>query len=143
MADIYSKRKRSAVMSRVRGRDTKPERAVRKALTELGFRYRLHSPKLPGRPDVVIHQARTVVLVHGCFWHRHDCAKGRSTPASNADFWRAKIARNVERDAEQVAALRALGWKVVTVWECDTREHEGLLALLRKRIRRDARAHMR
>jgi len=135
MSDIYTKRKRSAVMSRVRGRDTKPERAVRKALTALGFRYRLHSPNLPGRPDIVMAGRRTIVLVHGCFWHRHDCAKGRSTPASNADFWLHKIARNVERDAEQIAALRELGWKAITIWECETRVHERLVAQLRKRIR--------
>jgi DNA mismatch endonuclease (patch repair protein) len=136
MADIYSPRKRSSVMSRVRGRDTRPELAVRRALTELGYRYRLHSARLPGRPDVVIGRVRTVVLVHGCFWHRHRCAKGRSVPATNTDFWLRKIARNVERDAEQVAALRALGWKIVTVWECETREHSRLVVQLRKRMTR-------
>lgn len=108
-------------MARVKGRDTKPELRVRKALHAAGLRYRLHAPDLPGRPDIVFRSARIVVFVHGCFWHRHsapDCRLTRS-PKSRQAFWEDKFARNKERDARDQAALEAAGWKVLVIWECE------------------------
>lgn len=135
MADIYSKSKRSDIMRRVRGKDTKPELAVRSVLTSLGLRYRLHSSKLPGRPDIVMARRMTTILVQGCFWHRHECERGRSRAASNVEFWETKILRNVERDTKTSEALHNLGWKVIIVWECETRDREALLRRLAKEIR--------
>ncbi len=135
MADIYSKSKRSDIMRRVGAKNTKPELLVRSVVTELGLRYRLHSAKLPGRPDIVMRARMIVILVHGCYWHRHECDRGRSRATSNAKFWEKKILRNVERDTENVIALHNLGWKVITVWECETRHREGLVKRLAKEIR--------
>jgi DNA mismatch endonuclease (patch repair protein) len=105
------------MMSKVRGRDTEPEIRVRSALHAAGYRFRLHRRDLPGRPDLVLPRYRTVVFVHGCFWHGHDCRRGRK-PSSNTGFWDAKLARNVERDQAAAKALAAAGWIVETVWEC-------------------------
>lgn len=107
-------------MSRIRSRDTKPELLLRQALHKQGLRYRLHDRSLPGTPDIVMRGRRSIVLIHGCFWHTHNCPYG-VTPASNAAFWSAKLARNSARDAEQFAALRADGWRVAIVWECALR----------------------
>ena len=104
-------------MSRIRGRDTKPELVVRRWLWHQGFRYRLYVKSLPGRPDIVMRKWRTVIFVNGCFWHGHDCQSGRR-PSTNARFWQEKIERNRERDARNVAALQAAGWHVLVVWEC-------------------------
>ncbi|WP_309628956.1 very short patch repair endonuclease [Brevundimonas sp.] len=117
--DVYSPEKRSAVMRRVKGRDTSPEIAVRRMLRAAGIGYRLGGRGLPGRPDIVMQGRRTVVFVHGCFWHGHDCARGSRKPKANADYWSAKLARNVARDREVIARLTHAGWRVVTVWECD------------------------
>ena len=106
-------------MSRIRGRDTAPERAVRSALHRAGFRFRLNVEGLPGRPDVVLPRYRTVVFVHGCFWHRHAGCRNATRPSSNRDFWLAKFADNVRRDRRNVTALRKDGWKVLVVWECE------------------------
>lgn len=107
-------------MSRIHSRDTKPEVALRRALHRLGLRFRLHGD-LPGRPDIVLPRYRAVVLVHGCFWHRHAGCKVASTPKSNTAFWQAKFDRNVERDAEVVDRLKSLDWKVLVAWECELR----------------------
>lgn len=120
-------------MSRIRSGNTAPERSVRRALHAAGFRFRLHVRDLPGRPDVVLPKHRTVVMIHGCFWHGHDCPRGRR-PAANAEFWTKKIERNQERDTAAVTALQASGWNVLTVWTCrldqDTGEAvERLIAL--------------
>ncbi|MBB3349821.1 DNA mismatch endonuclease (patch repair protein) [Sphingomonas sp. BK069] len=104
-------------MSRIGARNTKPELLLRRAIHRAGMRYRLHRADLPGRPDIVMAGRRAVIFVHGCFWHAHDCPKG-VTPATRTEFWTAKLARNRERDAEQAAALRGMGWRVATVWEC-------------------------
>ena len=117
--DVFSPEKRSAVMRRIRGRDTKPEMAVRRILRAAGIGYRLGGWGLPGRPDLVMPGRRTVVFVHGCFWHGHDCARGSRRPKANADYWTDKIGRNRERDAANVRTLAEAGWRVVTVWECD------------------------
>ena len=124
---------RSAQMARVRGRDTKPEMRVRRALHAAGLRYRLHAKGLPGRPDLVLPSRRVAVFVHGCFWHRHpdpDCKLAR-LPKSRLDFWLPKLEGNRARDGRNKAALEALGWKVIEVWECETKP-EALSALARR-----------
>lgn len=117
--DVFSPEKRSAVMRRIKGRDTGPERMVRRILREAGVGYRLGGCGLPGKPDLVMKGRRAVVFVHGCFWHGHDCARGSRQPKANADYWTAKIGRNRERDARSDQALADAGWRVITVWECD------------------------
>ena len=117
-------------MRSVRSRDTTPELIVRRAATALGYRYRLHKAALPGKPDLVFASRRKVIFVHGCFWHGHDCKRGAREPKSNVEYWRAKVQRNRERDANAIAALRAAGWQVFVVWECETKDR----ALLNDRI---------
>lgn len=121
MTDVFSKAKRSYVMSRIRGRDTGPEKMVRSALHRLGYRFRLHSSDLPGKPDIVLTRYRTVVLVHGCFWHRHKGCRYSYMPKTRKRFWVKKFDRNVQRDREVRAALKKLGWNTVVVWECELR----------------------
>ena len=122
MTDVYGPEKRSAVMRRVKGRNTTPELTVRRALTKLGARYRLHRKDLPGNPDIVLPGRRLALFVHGCFWHGHDCARGARVPKQNRDYWVAKVGRNVARDARSREALAALGWRVETIWECDLKD---------------------
>ncbi len=128
--DVYSPEKRSAVMRRVKGRDTSPEIAVRRMLRAAGIGYRLGGQGLPGKPDIVMKGRRTAVFVHGCFWHGHDCARGARKPKANADYWTAKLARNVARDREVVARLTKGGWRVVTVWECDLKAPDAAAKLV-------------
>jgi DNA mismatch endonuclease (patch repair protein) len=110
---------RSEVMRRVKGRDTGPERRVRALLRQLGHTcYRLDRKDLPGRPDIAFIGRKRAIFVHGCFWHGHDCKRGARSPKANAEYWRAKIARNVERDAANETALTAMGWRVLVIWEC-------------------------
>lgn len=118
MVDNLTPEQRSYNMSRIRSKNTVPEEKVRKFLFAQGFRYRKNVRKLPGCPDIVLPKYKTVVFVQGCFWHMHDCGKFR-WPASNQDFWRQKIQRNVERDILNKERLQSLGWKVLTVWECE------------------------
>lgn len=118
-------------MSRIRGHNTAPERLVRSLLHRLGLRFRLHRRDLPGRPDIVLPRFATVVFVHGCFWHRHANCKFAYTPKSRLDFWQSKFRENMERDARVQKLLRDGGWRVITVWECET-AHE---AKLRSRLR--------
>lgn len=110
---------RSAIMRAVRSRDTGPERAVRQLLYALGYRYRLHRANLPGSPDLVFVRRRKVIFVHGCFWHGHSCKRGARLPKSNADYWRAKIARNRARDTQCIDQLCHAGWNSLIVWECE------------------------
>lgn len=117
--DVFSKEKRSEIMRAVKGKDTKPEVALRKALFALGLRYRINVKNLPGKPDIVFPKHKTVIFVHGCFWHGHACKRGRRAPKQNAEYWSAKIARNRVRDKKNAAALKKLGWRVITVWECE------------------------
>ena len=124
--DVFTAEQRSAVMRRVKARDTAPEMAVRKALTRLGLRYRLHRKDLPGCPDIVLPGRRLAIFVHGCFWHGHECARGARVPQQNRDYWLAKVARNRARDAVSQYALTALGWRVGTVWECELKDLSGL-----------------
>jgi DNA mismatch endonuclease (patch repair protein) len=130
MTDVFDPAKRSAVMRRVKGRDTTPELQVRKALTRLGARYRLHRKDLPGSPDIALPGRRVALFVHGCFWHGHDCARGARVPKQNRDYWLGKVARNRARDAASRAALAGLGWRVETVWECELKDPAAVTARL-------------
>ena len=112
---------RSRIMRAVRSQNTGPEIIVRKWLHGQGYRYRLHRKDLPGHPDIVFPGRRKIIFVHGCFWHGHHCPRGDRQPRANAEYWKAKIARNVARDQEQRVSLEAQGWKVMIVWECGTR----------------------
>ncbi|HEX2817352.1 MAG TPA: DNA mismatch endonuclease Vsr [Phenylobacterium sp.] len=132
MTDVFSHEKRSAVMRRVKGKDTTPELAVRKALTRLGARYRLHRKDLPGKPDIVLPGRRLALFVHGCFWHGHDCARGARVPKQNRDYWVGKVGRNRARDVASREALTALGWRVETVWECDLKDAAALTSRLKR-----------
>jgi DNA mismatch endonuclease (patch repair protein) len=118
-SDVFTPEQRSAVMRAVKSRDTSPELAVRRILRAAGIGYRLGGGGLPGRPDVVMQGRRVAVFVHGCFWHGHDCARGARRPKANAAYWTAKIGRNRARDAVARVALEDVGWRVVTVWECE------------------------
>lgn len=129
--DVFSEEKRSAVMRRVKGKDTSPELKVRKALTGLGARYRLHRADLPGKPDIAMPGRRLAIFVHGCFWHGHDCARGARVPKQNRDYWLGKVARNRARDAKSREALTALGWRVETIWECELKDAATLDARLK------------
>ncbi len=121
MTDVVDRATRSRMMSGIRGRHTKPERRVRSALHASGFRFRLHVGALPGRPDLVLPKFGAVVLVQGCFWHRHKGCPATTDPSSNVGFWRRKFEENVERDARNAALLRRDGWRIATVWECAVR----------------------
>jgi len=133
--DRLTKEQRSWNMSRIRGKDTSPERAVRSMLHRLGYRFRLHSRSLPGRPDLVLPKYGTVVLVHGCFWHRHARCPLAFTPKTREQFWSEKFDANIARDRRVVRALRSLGWRVLVVWECEVRDTE----LLSRRLDRSLR----
>jgi DNA mismatch endonuclease (patch repair protein) len=126
MTDVFTPEKRSAVMRRVKSRDTTPERLVRSLLTELGVRYRLHRTDLPGKPDIVMAGRKLAILIHGCFWHGHDCTRGARVPKANQDYWLAKVARNRARDADTVAKLNAMGWRAETLWECQMKDKAAL-----------------
>ncbi len=130
MTDVYSAEKRSAVMRRVKGRDTAPELKVRRLLWRLGGRYRLHRKDLPGSPDIVLPGRRLALFVHGCFWHGHDCARGSRVPKANRPYWEGKIARNRARDIAAREALQAGGWTVATLWECELKDEAALEARL-------------
>jgi DNA mismatch endonuclease, patch repair protein len=120
LPDIVDQETRSRMMSGIRGRNTKPELLIRRALHARGYRYRLHSAQIPGRPDLVLRKFRAAIFVHGCFWHGHDCPLFR-LPGTRAEFWEAKIARNRARDAAVAAALLDSGWRQLTIWECAMR----------------------
>lgn len=128
MTDVFSPEKRSSVMRQVKGRNTTPELTVRRALTKLGARFRLHRRDLPGAPDIVLPGRKLAIFVHGCFWHGHDCPRGARQPKQNDAYWVAKIGRNRERDGETQAKLAALGWRVAVIWECDLKD-EGALTM--------------
>lgn len=126
MTDVFDAPTRSAVMRRVKGRDTGPERAVRRLLHSLGAGYRLNRADLPGTPDLVLPGRRLALFVHGCFWHGHGCPRGARTPKANRAYWIAKIARNRARDEAALAALQAAGWRVELVWECELKDRSAL-----------------
>ena len=122
--DVHDKATRSYNMSRIRGKDTKPEEKVRKYLFSQGFRYRKNVKALPGSPDIVLPKYKTVIFVHGCFWHMHECDRFK-WPAANKDFWENKLRCNAERDKNKQEMLRSAGWNVIVIWECDIKKHFG------------------
>ena len=126
---------RSAVMRAVKSRDTGPERAVRAMLRRIAPGYRLHRADLPGKPDIVYAGRKLAIFVHGCFWHGHDCARGARMPKANADYWRAKIARNRERDMKTLAAIEAIGWRALVIYGCELKNEAGLGARLAEALR--------
>ena len=132
MADKLTKKARSSLMSRIRSTDTKPEKQVRSCVHKLGHRYRLYDKKLPGKPDLVLKKSRIVILVHGCFWHFHKRCRTGKLPKSNRKFWKDKFLRNIERDSSIRRRLSRLGWKVVVVWECQTKDPLKLMEKLER-----------
>jgi DNA mismatch endonuclease (patch repair protein) len=117
---------RSEIMRRVRAKDTKPERLVRRILTDLGYRYRLHRSDLPGKPDIAFVSRKKAIFVHGCFWHGHDCKRGARVPRANRDYWVAKIGRNRERDAANARRLAEMGWRSLALFECELKDADGV-----------------
>ena len=134
--DIHDKKTRSYNMSRINGKNTKPEELVRKYLFSQGFRYRKNDKRLPGSPDIVLPKYKTVIFVNGCFWHGHEDCKHFVWPKSNEEFWRNKIETNIARDKKKTDELEALGWKVIVVWECELKQSkaENLIRLGEKII---------
>ncbi len=128
--DILSREKRSWNMSRIRSRDTKPELIVRRLLHRLEYRFRLHRRDLPGSPDIVLPKYKTVIFVHGCYWHRHEGCRYAYNPKSRVDFWQEKFRQNVMRDRKARRELEELDWQVQVVWECETKDIEGLVERL-------------
>jgi DNA mismatch endonuclease (patch repair protein) len=132
VADIVSAADRSRMMSGIRGKDTKPELVTRRLLWSLGYRYRLHRRDLPGAPDIALAGRRVAIFVHGCFWHMHAGCKYAKLPATRPEFWRAKLEGNAARDRRDIAGVLAMGWRALTVWECATRQADGLERLPRE-----------
>jgi len=126
MSDTVAPNKRSWIMRQVKSKDTSPERLVRSLLHGMGYRFRLHRRDLPGSPDIVFPGRKKVIFVHGCFWHGHSCPRGSRLPKTNTEYWRRKIARNKERDRVRIEELRNLGWRVLVVWECETKDVDAL-----------------
>ena len=139
MADVFTPSERSAVMRAVKSSNTTPEIAVRRAAHSIGLRFRLNRTDLPGKPDLVFPARRAALFVHGCFWHGHNCTRGARVPASNRDYWLAKIGRNVTRDKATLAALKRQGWKAHVIWECETRDREKLTRLLARKLKKPPR----
>ena len=131
MVDHLTKKKRSWNMSRIRSKDTKPEIIVRSLLHGMGYRFRLHGKDLPGKPDIVLPKYKTVIFVHGCFWHRHKGCKRCTTPSTNKDYWLKKFERNIANDRMYKKMLKIKGWKVIIVWECETK----MISKLKKRLK--------
>jgi len=132
MTDIFTKKKRSQIMSRITGRNTFPELSLRKALYSLGIRYRLHDRHLPGHPDIVVRRLKTAIFVNGCFWHQHKNCKRSTIPKTNKKYWLPKLKRNIEKQADDFRKLRKEGWKIAVVWECQTKNKNTLESKLRK-----------
>lgn len=136
MADMFTKKHRSRIMGRITSKNTQPEKRVRSSLHRLGLRFRLHHAGLPGKPDIGLARWRTVIYVHGCFWHGHDCKRGSANrrPKSNAEYWNPKIEGNMKRDAEHLASVREQGWRPIVIWDCETTNADNLEALLSLRF---------
>lgn len=128
--DIISPDKRSWVMSQVKSGDTKPEKQVRSLLHKMGYRFRLRRRDLPGKPDIVLPKYKSVIFVHGCYWHRHDCPNGRRIPKSKLDFWLPKLNGNRDRDIKQQKELQDLGWRVLIIWECMIKDQASLMEII-------------
>ncbi len=119
MTDVYSKKKRSKIMSMVKEKDTKPEKVVRSLIHSLGYRYRLHRKDLPGKPDIVFKKYKKVIFVHGCFWHDHQCDRGKRIPKSNTQYWLDKKRKNRIREKKNIKLLKSMGWDCLIIWECE------------------------
>lgn len=129
--DRLSPEERSALMARIKNRDTRPEMIVRRLVWAMGRRYRLHVSKLPGKPDLVFSSTKQAIFIHGCYWHRHDCRKGKSVPSTRVEFWTNKFEQNKRRDAEARALLRGDGWSVLEIWECELADLEAVAVRLK------------
>jgi DNA mismatch endonuclease (patch repair protein) len=134
MADHLTKEKRSWNMSRIRSKDTRPEKVVRSLLHKMGYRFRLYRNDLPGKPDIVLPKYKTVIFIHGCFWHRHKRCKRCTTPSTNQAYWFKKFERNVAKDKANLNMLKKAGWKIVVVWECWVKNLDRIKAMLEKSI---------
>lgn len=137
MSDIFSKKKRSEIMSKIRATETKPEKIVRSFLFAKGFRYRKNSKSLPGKPDIVLSKYKTAIFIHGCFWHGHKNCKAATLPQTRTKFWTDKITENKKRDAKNYKDLKKSGWKVITIWQCQIKNksrQERTLNLLADKI---------
>ncbi|MGE4489356.1 MAG: very short patch repair endonuclease [Kiritimatiellales bacterium] len=134
MADHLTPRERSELMSRIHGKNTKPEIFVRSMLHRKGYRFSLHRKDLPGKPDIVLRKYRSVIFVHGCFWHRHKGCKNATEPKTNIEFWQKKFERNVFNDQKHARELRRLGWHVITVWECQLKKPDRVFRRLEKAL---------
>ena len=134
MADSISKKHRSWNMSRIRSKDTNPEKIVRSLLHGMGYRFRLHSKDLPGKPDIVLIKYKAVIEVRGCYWHHHEGCKYAYTPKSNVEFWQGKFKRNIERDQLNEKKLHDLGWKVIVIWECEVKDKIFLMNKIEQNI---------
>jgi len=132
MVDVHSKKQRSYNMSQIKSKNTRPEILVRSLVHRMGYRYSLHRKDLPGKPDLVLVKRKKVIFVHGCFWHMHRCRYGSVVPKTNKKFWKIKREGNVDRDKRNLRKLRKEGWKVLVVWECQTRNSERLIDKLKK-----------
>ena len=132
MADTLTPERRSDNMSRVKGRNTKPELLIRSLAHRLGYRFRLHRTDLPGKPDLVFPGRRAVIFVHGCFWHGHTCKRGSLKPKTNAAFWVAKLGRNIERDSAQIRQLKGMGWRALIIWECEIKNERKVATRINK-----------
>lgn len=129
--DRITKKQRSWNMSRIRNKNTQPEKAVRKILSELGYKYGLHSKKLAGKPDIVISKERKAIFINGCFWHQHRGCKRRAMPKTNRSYWQNKLRRNVEKQKTDIKKLKKLGWKVKIIWECEAKNQNKLIKRLK------------
>ena len=136
MADFMTSEQRSRAMSTVKSKGTTIERHVRSLLHRMGFRYRLHDRKLPGKPDIVLPKYKTVIFVHGCFWHQHPGCSKSKRPVTRAEFWAKKLDDNMRRDESNIRLLESLGWRVIVVWECETRDPEKLANRLNEELGR-------
>ncbi len=134
MSDIFSSQKRSDIMSKISGKNTNPEILVRKFLFSKGFRYRINVKTLPGKPDIVLPKYKTVIFINGCFWHGHNCKKGK-LPSSNIDFWKGKISNNKSRDDKNSDLLVKLGWKVIIIWQCEVSKIDNRIKILNKLLK--------
>ncbi|MGA9188284.1 MAG: DNA mismatch endonuclease Vsr [Methanosarcina sp.] len=140
ITDIYPKEKRSKIMSKIQGKETKPEIVVRKFLFSKGFRYLINDKRYPGKPDLVLPKYKTVIFIHGCFWHGHENCKASKLPETNAEFWEKKISDNVARDRKNIEKLKDEGWNVITVWQCEIKskaKREERLKLLIEQIKKE------
>ena len=135
MADFMTPQQRSCAMSKVRGQGTGIEKCVRSLLHRMGFRFRLHAADIPGKPDIVLPRHKTVIFVHGCFWHQHPGCSKSKRPVTRAEFWAKKLDDNMRRDESNIGLLESLGWRVIVVWECETRNPDQLASRLNEELR--------